>query len=1084
MPHTLWYTLHRLPDLSLGSYASLPHGQHDALLAQFAPSLRMLHRLAISYALELRWWAYFAPNRPAGQRLELALGFAGQPTDLAAAPIDAMLRATPIAPYFEQPTCMQRSDIQPEATPSVAPRLVGCQVARLERYWALTELGDEAFQRHSGLPDYLHAVYPWEINNGCRLVSALQLMQQLGESCVVTMALTPSEGEAEYDRIHPFYAPALAKLAGGSYKDALGRTEFIKAGPVAEQLRSLRQDLLDKLRCEPCFSVQLRCYASTRDKAKMLADTVLAEALQNGPHAAWPLPVDVEYFAPAPSSMLCLPPPVGVGLPPDLQRLASLFAISEIASLFRLPVLHEGEALDIRKETYPEIDCAPGRSLYLGLLQEAGNAGETVSLPLDALVKHTLVVGVPGSGKTNTLLGLANQVWGQFGVPFLALEPAKREYRGLLNLPACSGKVLLFAPGRAAPQEWLMDGDLNPLALQINPFEFPLGYSLAEHCTNLLAVFSGAFGLFSPLPSMVEAALATLYAERGWHLGDLANSERVAHCGFPAMPRFVELLREQADFTDFVGDNAGTVKAGLEYRFGRLVDGPLAGVFGTEHSSLRPEDWLRLPAIVELESLGEANANFLSLLLLTYLREGLTVQQEQEREQGTTTAPGYKLKHLLFLEEAHNLIGPNAITSSEEGNPKAAATAYIVKMLAEVRALGQGIVIGDQLPSNLASEVLKNTSVRICHRLTAPDDRQQMQHSMNASALQFETMATQTSGYALVSLEGVRKPFVVKVAAADGVLERHNQAISDRAFFQAVCQTVSGASGPDARFAANALRMLNHAVEHLADVPWQGIRIGEVLNLQRKNNAVASECKTENEINTRNFAYFLYQSGFALSHLVLDHLARWERVTQRHMVWNSLDVASNAGQALAQATAMQQILVQRYEDLFAAVAMGHDALRQGCPLAEFYISPLYAAYVVAIAHDPRATQENEQIQFIPKNGALAVSWYRRVLTLAANAPEASVLNQQTNLQELLGIVHLGLWQLATPKTSSRAKTHTQKQRNMIHLRLAAAHGLPYAQYLLSRNTEGAEARQWLEQAAISGFALAMQDLEARSDEPQ
>ena len=283
MPHALWYTLHRLPDLSLGSYAALPHSQHDALLAQFAPSLRMLHRLAISYSLELRWWAFFDPARPPGQRLELALGFAGQPNDLASAPIDAMLRATPIAPYFEQPICMYRGVIQPEATPGAAPRLGGCQVARLERYWALTELGDEAFQRHSGLPEYLHAVYPWETNEGCRLVSALQLMQQLGEPCVVTMALTPSEGEAEYDRIHPFYAPALAKLAGGSYKDALGRTEFIKAGPVAEQLRSMRQYLLDKLRCEPCFSLQLRCYASTRDKAKRSGPTNLNSRISGNP---------------------------------------------------------------------------------------------------------------------------------------------------------------------------------------------------------------------------------------------------------------------------------------------------------------------------------------------------------------------------------------------------------------------------------------------------------------------------------------------------------------------------------------------------------------------------------------------------------------------------------------------------------------------------------------------------------------------------------------------------------------------------------------------------------------------------------
>jgi hypothetical protein len=594
MQHTLWYTLHRLPDLSLGAYSALPNSQHEALLAQFAPSLRMLHRLALSYTLELRWWAHFDTERASGQRLELALGFAGLAADLEQAPIDAMLCATPIAPYFvDTANGLQRGSIQAAGTPSTAPNLLGCQAARLERYWALAELGDEAFQRQSQLPAYLHAVYPWEANEGCRLVPALQLMQQLGEACVITMALQPSEGEQEYDRLQPFYASALAKLAGGSYKDALGRTEFIKAGPVAEQLRSLRQDLMDKIRCEPCFTMQLRCYASTRDKARMLTDTVLAEALSNGPHTTWPLPADVDYFAPVPADLLCLPPPAGVGLPADLQRLAGLFTLSEVASLFRLPVLYEGEALDLRKETYPVIDTVPGRSLHLGQLHGVGSAGESVHIPLDALVKHTIVVGVPGSGKTNTLLGMANQVWGQFGVPFLALEPAKREYRGLLNLPACSGQVLLFAPGRAAPREWLLEGEYNPLALQVNPFEFALGYSLAEHCANLLAIFQGAFGLFQPLPSMVEAALTTVYAERGWQAGDLASTQRVEQCGFPAMPRFVELLREQAEQTDFIGENAATVRAGLEYRFGRLIDGPLASVFGAERSSLRPEDWLR-----------------------------------------------------------------------------------------------------------------------------------------------------------------------------------------------------------------------------------------------------------------------------------------------------------------------------------------------------------------------------------------------------------------------------------------------------------------------------------------------------------
>ena len=42
-----------------------------------------------------------------------------------------------------------------------------------------------------------------------------------------------------------------------------------------------------------------------------------------------------------------------------------------------------------------------------------------------------------------------------------------------------------------------------------------------------------------------------------------------------------------------------------------------------------------------------------------------------------------------------------------DANPKVAATNYIVKMLAEVRALREGIIIADQLPTVMAAEVLK-----------------------------------------------------------------------------------------------------------------------------------------------------------------------------------------------------------------------------------------------------------------------------------------------------------------------------------------------------------------------------------------
>ena len=38
-------------------------------------------------------------------------------------------------------------------------------------------------------------------------------------------------------------------------------------------------------------------------------------------------------------------------------------------------------------------------------------------------------------------------------------------------------------------------------------------------------------------------------------------------------------------------------------------------------------------------------------------------------------------------------------------------------MLAEVRALREGIIIADQLPTAMAPEVIKNTNIKLIHRL-------------------------------------------------------------------------------------------------------------------------------------------------------------------------------------------------------------------------------------------------------------------------------------------------------------------------------------------------------------------------------
>ena len=77
-----------------------------------------------------------------------------------------------------------------------------------------------------------------------------------------------------------------------------------------------------------------------------------------------------------------------------------------------------------------------------------------------------------------------------------------------------------------------------------------------------------------------------------------------------------------------------------------------------------------------------------------------------------------KLRHLVVLEEAHRIMS----YSTYQESPKARSGEMFSNMLSEVRAFGQGLMIVDQVPTRLIPDSIKNTSLKIIHRLVSEDD--------------------------------------------------------------------------------------------------------------------------------------------------------------------------------------------------------------------------------------------------------------------------------------------------------------------------------------------------------------------------
>jgi hypothetical protein len=246
----------------------------------------------------------------------------------------------------------------------------------------------------------------------------------------------------------------------------------------------------------------------------------------------------------------------------------------------------------------------------------------------------------------------------------------------------------------------------------------------------------------------LNKAIEEAYYALGWE-SDTVNESRLP---YPVLQDVIAIYQRETENSTYDGELKGWLKAFLQVQLGGLMSRELDEMFNISYSSVRPEDWIKAPAIVELESLGQNARNFFILLLCTLIRESLKVSPYAETEHG--------LRHVIFIEEAHNLIAAQTEQPSEElVNAKISATAYIVKMLAEVRALEEGIVIADQLPSAIASEVVKNTGLKILHRMTAEDDRSIVGSTMSATPAQLERVGTYDKGEALIFYEGLQLPF-------------------------------------------------------------------------------------------------------------------------------------------------------------------------------------------------------------------------------------------------------------------------------------------------------------------------------------
>ncbi|MFF8352969.1 ATP-binding protein [Streptomyces chartreusis] len=426
----------------------------------------------------------------------------------------------------------------------------------------------------------------------------------------------------------------------------------------------------------------------------------------------------------------------------------TLLTSTQLAAYVHLPNL-ESNGFSIRLA--PAFDIVPGQiatqeSVILGQVLQQGAATATpYGVSTKSLTRHAFVAGVTGSGKTNTILHLLTQIHRR-GVPFLVIEPSKTEYRVLLDHPELTEHLRIFTPGKegVAP-------------LRLNPLEVPPGTSVSEHLDLLRAVFGASFAMWGPLPQVLERCLQEVYVDRGWDLSTNHNRRLgegdVSWRAFPTLGDVSAKVREVVPSLGYEQRTTDDIQAALTTRFDSLRSGGKGAALNAA-VSIPIEELLDAPAVIELEGMGDDDDKaFLIGLLLIRLAEHRRAAGQAE-----------DLTHLLVIEEAHRLISNVSHGRSEYvADPRGQAVETFTNLLSEIRAYGQGVLIADQVPVRLAPDVVKNTNLKIAHRVVAADDRAVLSGAMSMSDSQQRFISTLGIGQAAVFSEGDDAPLLVSI---------------------------------------------------------------------------------------------------------------------------------------------------------------------------------------------------------------------------------------------------------------------------------------------------------------------------------
>ena len=429
--------------------------------------------------------------------------------------------------------------------------------------------------------------------------------------------------------------------------------------------------------------------------------------------------------------------------PRHFLRLRYLVTAREIAGIFKLPV-DDGHTigLDSRKistnrEKLNQSIISEG-NFKVGRIMNASRsaAGDEAhaGVPLNDFTKHGLIVGMPGSGKTNFSLGLLLQFWEQFHIPFLAVEPTKSEYRSLLDaIP----DLQVFTPGK---------NNVSPYI--VNPFIPPRGVTVESFIPSLMSAFKAAFSMPNPLPDLFLSAVNECYNTYGWQLSSTMEDPNVQPFG---LYEFIKVFRRKIQNMDYKGDVKSNMESAGVVRLVSLIE-QNPNIYDTIHS-IPLEDLLRKPTVIELNAIN--NKEQKSLIMALLLIQICVFTKNNVAGDG-------KLKNILLIDEAHVLLAGRSAAEEGSADSQGSTIEALEDMIAEIRSYGTGIIIADQSPTAVGRNIVANTNVKMIFKLVEKENKDAIATATNMEEAEYDRLGRLGVGEAMLHYGRVYAPLHIK----------------------------------------------------------------------------------------------------------------------------------------------------------------------------------------------------------------------------------------------------------------------------------------------------------------------------------